>query len=129
MLKIAKSKSQYAKAAEEAYNLVVNKKKGFSDAWEISVQKNIEKETSRKKGCPKQTFIGLCDHGHLEKITGKQEVVSINYRYALFAIQEWKKNPKVSNTIMWNKIVERFGEAKNHNEQLSVVRGLWNVIQ
>ncbi|EPM2222449.1 DUF6979 family protein, partial [Escherichia albertii] len=49
--------SQYARAALIAYNLVADKSMSPREAWDAAVAKVTKSESSRKKGCPRATFL------------------------------------------------------------------------
>ncbi|EEW0763831.1 hypothetical protein OM318_02560 [Escherichia albertii] len=60
--------SQYARAALIAYNLVADKSMSPREAWDAAVAKVTKSESSRKKGCPRATFLALADCGYLKNV-------------------------------------------------------------
>lgn len=60
--------SQYAHAALNAYQLVADKSMSPREAWDSAVAKVTVSESSRKKGCPRATFLALADSGYLKNV-------------------------------------------------------------
>ncbi|AYN29886.1 hypothetical protein D8682_24665 [Buttiauxella sp. 3AFRM03] len=58
----------YTKAAVEAHGLITSKGIDPVIAWETAIASAIESVSSRKKGCPKVTFLGLAYAGYLKDI-------------------------------------------------------------
>ncbi|MEP6713682.1 MAG: hypothetical protein ABJA37_14745 [Ferruginibacter sp.] len=123
-MKETKKETQYFLVAEAAYENIVNRKMDFDAAWYASAKEHIDSEQSRKKVCPRSTFIGLCESGDLKDIKEIKQSDSINYLYAKFAIAEWKKDQTITKSEMWNRVLNKFGKAKNHQGQLDVVMGV-----
>ena len=123
-----KKENKYAHVARAAYDLIIHK--GFSDeeGWDIAAEKNIESLDSRKKGCPRAAFLGLCRGGHLKGISGSNSYVSKNYDYALYAAGEWKKDKNISKKEMWDKVQNKFKNTVRHQGQLDVVAGVLEFI-
>lgn len=121
--------NQFARVAKLAYQFIIINNLPYAEAWNRAAGKEIENTSSRIKGCPKETFIGLCESGILKKIPKTEISESRNYQYALFAISEWKKNKMISCADMWRKVYNHFGLAKNHQGQLDVVEGLWDFVK
>jgi hypothetical protein len=121
--------NQFASAAMLAYQFIIENNLSAADAWNKAAEMEIQSMGTRIKGCPKETFIGLCESGILKKIPKKKISASRNYEFALYAIKEWQKDQLISNSKMWEKVSNHFGFAKNHNRQLDVVEGLWDFIK
>ena len=121
--------NQYAIVAKDAYDNILKNKLSFEEAWQRAAAKNIISFESQKKGCPKATFLGLCESGDFKKIPATGQCDTINYQYAKFAISAWEGNPAISKADMWKSIVEKFGRAKGHQGQLDVVQGLAECIK
>ena len=61
--------NQYSLVAREAYLNIVHKRIPFEKAWKEAAENIIASDSSRKKVCPKATFIGLCESGLLKNIS------------------------------------------------------------
>ncbi len=116
--------NQYSIVAKEAYLNIVQKGIPFEDAWESAAKKNIASESSRRKGCPRATFIGLCESGDLKGITGTNQSKSKNYAYAKFALSEWNRNKSIPKKEMWSRVQNKFETTVSHQGQLDIVLGL-----
>lgn len=124
--------TKYAQVAIDAVKRCLqNKKLSPDNAWEHATT-SIWKQgsASQKKGCPRNTFLGLCEEG---KITGidaghyrKSSKDSKNKKYALSALNILKQDPSLANDkqLLWQRVLN--GEIKRHNEQMDVVIALWN---
>ena len=124
------SETQYSKVATQAYLYALDKKMKPFDAWRKAAEEIITMQTTRDKGCPCATFIGLCESGDLVSIDKTIQNGSHNYLYAKFAVKEWKKDNAISKAAMWSKIREQFPDgAANHQGQLDVVNGIWKYIR
>ncbi|AZU83437.1 hypothetical protein AB9E46_08775 [Escherichia coli] len=60
--------SQYAHVALIAYHLVADSSMTPRDAWDAAVAEVTESESSRKKICPRTTFLALADSGYLKNV-------------------------------------------------------------
>ncbi len=121
-----KKENQYFRVAKAAYENIVNGKMDAAEAWHAAAEKNIDSPESRKKPCPRNTFIGLCESGDLKDVKATKQSESINYLYAKFAIAEWKNKSSISKTVMWSK---QFPDgAINHQGQLDVLKGIWQYL-
>ena len=127
-MNVAKKEHQYAIVAKEAYKLIVDNNMPFEAAFGLSTERNINKIESRKKLCPKHTFLGLCQSGDLKGIKMTLKSENINYQYARLAISDWKINEELTIGEMWSKVYLHFKRAKNHQGQLDVVKGLENFL-
>ncbi|ELO2075660.1 hypothetical protein R0M20_000399 [Salmonella enterica] len=66
--------NKYAIAALKAHHyLVVSKSMSPREAWATAVAEVTESESSRKKGCPRATFLTLADCGYLQGIEARHE--------------------------------------------------------
>ena len=94
-------------------------------AWEIAIGKLTKSESTRNKGCPRATFLFLCQQGLVRGIPiGDYTKGSRNGQYAIEAIKIIRENPEMTSnkTTLW-KVVSN-GE-RSHNGQLDVVLGLY----
>jgi hypothetical protein len=118
--------SDYGEIAKLASSMA---RKGISPikAWESSAQKTFPtQKSSREKGCPKCTFLGLAEEGLIKGVpAGSYTSSKNNKHYALAAIDLLRANPSLSgNTAhMWRMVMQ--GTEKQHNQQMNVVSSLW----
>lgn len=88
--------NKYAKTAIEC---VENFKDStcIKEIWLKYAQKNFESKSSQKKGCPKNTFLGLCEEGLVKGISKGKYTKSVkNKEYALKAIELLKQNTQTT---------------------------------
>jgi hypothetical protein len=94
-------------------------------AWENATIKLFGRGTaSQKKGCPKHSFLGLCEEGIIEGIPKgaySNEPNSKNREYALRALELICKDPSYlkNKMALWQKITDI-----KYNSQLDVVFAL-----
>jgi hypothetical protein len=64
-------------------------------AWKNSARAVFpDRESSQKKGCPKDAFLGQCEANLIEGIPrGRYTRSVLNKQYALDAVEFLKKNP------------------------------------
>lgn len=125
----SKKISQYSIVSAAAYELMVTKNLSPENAWKLSAEKNIKSVESRKKGCPRAAFWGLCDHGHLKNINGSNTYESKNYNYAKFAAGILKKDPAIPKKEIWLNVQNKLKTSASHQGQLDVVIGLLKFIK
>jgi hypothetical protein len=124
-------KTQFTQVALSAQKNAAMSNISPKEAWENAVQVVIKSKDSRKKGCPKETFLSLCAEGLVEGIPkGNYTNSKVNRHYALKAIQVLKDNPEneYSKLDLWNEVIREL-EVKGdkvHNQQMDVVLALWN---
>lgn len=118
--------SQYGDVAKLAVELL---EKGEADnppeAWEKSAKKLLNTVELQKKGCPKNSFLGLCNEGLIKGIsTGNYSKPSKNGEYAVEAISILKANRFLASQpeMLWKKVA---GKTKSPNHQMDVVVSLW----
>ena len=96
-------------------------------AWELAISAQTKSEYSRRKNCPRDAYLGLCEAGLVSGISpgryGPRD--NINGRHAIDACQILRSEPDILNDkkALWEKIGEP--RAKNENGQLDVVVTLW----
>ena len=98
--------------------------------WKVHVKLKFPlSKSSQNKGCPKNTFLGLCEEGLVKGIPKGNYTKSIkNKQYALEAIDILRNNKgkTFSPLELWNKVKkELFINKKDHNSQMNVVLALW----
>lgn len=98
-------------------------------AWDkVAAEVFRGRESSRKKGCPKDAFLGLCEEGMVKGVpAGSYTRSTKNKWYAVRAIEILEKRPELARDTkrLWAMVVE--GNPIKHNGQMDVVVSLWNV--
>lgn len=92
------------------------------DAWESNAKRFYPHQlSSQKKGCPKSTFLGLCEQGKIKGVkSGSYTRSKLNKQYGLKAVEYLITQPNLNETELWSLISE-----KTPNEQMSVVIALF----
>lgn len=121
----------YASSAITAAMLVSKEKITPAEAWAKAVLKEFPNSISSQiKGCPKSTFLGLCEDGYIKKVSlGKYTRSDLNKLYGITAIEILSDNraKQFSNTDLWKAVLQRLSiSKKQHNSQMNVVLALWN---
>ncbi len=119
---------KYGEAAVEAANLVRNGREVSPvEAWWTAVGRLFPvSPSSRDKGCPKGTFLGLCEAGLVAGVAPGQYTSSQkNKRYGLRAVVLLRQNPELADDEagLWRAVMA--GEPKASNSQMDVVTSLW----
>ena len=118
---------KYGDTAIKATNLITNAKVNPIQAWEMASIEIFGKGTSsQEKGCPKCSFLGLCEEGLIKNIPKDSYTKSKkNKYYAVKAVKILKQSPElIDNQIsLWEKIPGN--KNKKYNSQLDVVVSLW----
>jgi hypothetical protein len=119
---------RYGNAAIEAVKLILSTNINPKQAWDIATGKEFGKGTaSQKKGCPKGTFLGLCEQGMIKGVPIGNYTDSLeNKRYAVRTVKILKEKPeKLENEDkLWVEVTG--GKPIKQNHQLDVVISLWN---
>ena len=110
-----------------ALKAVENIKKGNTvvESWENASIEVFNSSTSVNKGCPKSTFLGLCEEGLIKDVpSGPYTKSKKNKLYAIKAVEVLKHNPSIDYKPreLWNKVIEK---PLNYNSQMDVVLSLW----
>jgi hypothetical protein len=95
--------------------------------WEVAMEKLYPTSpTSRKKGCPRGAFLGLCEEGLVKGIpAGKYTASKENKAYAVQAATLLTEGGrKWSIGELWQEVSN--DPEKAHNSQMDVVLALWN---
>lgn len=121
----------FGRSAIIATNLINEKKLNPVDAWEKAVVKMFPgSKSNQQKGCPKNTFLGLCENGYVKGVNeGKYTRSKLNKRYGITALNilQLNKTNVFSKSQLWKKVLENEGVTnKYHNSQMDVVLALWN---
>jgi hypothetical protein len=97
-------------------------------AWEIATIKIFGEGTAMQlKGCPKNSFLALCETGKVQGVqAGLYTRSKKNKSYALYALKLLRQNPFLANDPknLWTLIPGCDG--KDYNYQMDVVLALWN---
>ncbi|OQX57530.1 MAG: hypothetical protein B5M52_07215 [Helicobacteraceae bacterium 4484_230] len=98
------------------------------EAWRLAALKVFpNSESSRKKGCPKSTFLGLCENGYIVNVAaGSYTRSEKNKEYAVKALDLLADNSELAldKNKLWKKVMN--GVEKKQNGQMDVVTALWN---
>ncbi|WP_224552887.1 DUF6979 family protein [Pectobacterium versatile] len=99
------------------------------ECWVHEITRFTSSKPSRKKGCPKSAFLGLCQDGYVKDIPRGNYLPpdSPNKKYAAAAAERLLSEPtrEYSKSDLWKKATEHFDEAaKNQNGQMDVVLAL-----
>jgi hypothetical protein len=115
------------KYAQTALKAVQNYKgnNSISEIYERAAIEIFDTKSSQEKGCPKGTFLGLCEEGLVKGVPKGNYTKSIkNKEYALKAIEILKRaaTKRFTPKELWSEL--NLG-GKNSNSQMDVVLALW----
>jgi hypothetical protein len=110
-----------------ALKSVQNFKDSYSiiEIWSRYAKEVFDTKSSQEKGCPKNTFLGLCEEGLVKGIPKGNYTKSVkNKEYAIRAVAILKQNKHTTFTPkeLWDKL--ELGN-KRSNSQMDVVLALW----
>ena len=119
--------SKYGDAAIKATRfLLTGQANSPPEAWSSAVRAIFpESISSQEKGCPKITYLGLCEEGLIRGVPPRQYTRSSkNKCYAIDAVKLLKQEPALARDreLLWSKVVR--GERKVSNNQMDVVVAL-----
>lgn len=119
---------KYGKAAVIASQILVKPKTMTPrDAWDTAVAQVFpDSESSQTKGCPRDTFLSLCEMGLLENVpTGSYTKSIKNKSYATLAIAKLRDNPELleDEKRLWQIVTDGANKAPNY--QMDVITTLW----
>ena len=101
-------------------------KESLRESWFSAAAEFFESESSQNKGCPRSTFLGLCEEGFIKGISkGEYSSNSTkNKNHAIEAVIYLKENKitSISTKELWSKLNIN---GKSHNSQMDVVLALW----
>jgi hypothetical protein len=95
------------------------------EIWFQSAKEVFDTKSSQEKGCPKNTFLGLCEEGLVKGIPKGNYTKSVkNKEYAIRAVAILKQNTQTtfSPKELWEKL--ELGD-KSSNSQMDVILALW----
>jgi hypothetical protein len=126
----------FGNAAVNAVHLIQNGKTQCPiNAWHIAIGNMPIAESTKEKGCPKNTFLGLCEDGYF----AKQGILCGNYidstkdkknkEYGIQGVKLLRRHPELARnkSELWRKVLEELDEnpEKAPNSQMDVVVALW----
>lgn len=131
----------YGKVAIAAAGLAAGNKMTPQEVWkkacDVIWPDKTRHKSCRKKGCPQNAFLGLCEVGMIKKIPKESDTATppvVNKDYAIKAVEILIKDSNLSKerygykTKLWKKVMEELGKetSKSQNNQMDVVLSLWN---
>jgi hypothetical protein len=126
---------KYGDTAVRAAGLLQNGCKSAETAWtEIAGEVFSNTREGRRKSCPKEAFLGLCQEGVIRGVSAStctEPESSLNRGYAREAVRLLKADPSLahgSKIALWRRVMSEVGadQTKEHNRQMEVVLALWN---
>jgi hypothetical protein len=96
------------------------------EAWKNAVEDMGLSEHTKEKGCPKNTFLGICEEGLVKGIApGRYTKSKKNKKYGMAAVELLKDNPNLTENIneLWKEVLKKV--PTEHNSQMDVVIALW----
>ena len=121
--------NKYGKAALSATKHYSENPLDIVKSWKYAVMEQFPtQEASRKKGCPKTAFLGLCEAGYVKGVPkGKYNKVSNSHNkcYAVKAVKllQLQDLESIKSKRLWELVMA--GVVKSHNAQMDVVLSLW----
>lgn len=99
--------------------------------WQLFVEDLFpNSESAQDKGCPKSTFLGLCEAGLVKGIPKGKYTTSVdNKRYAIAAVNILTVNQNETYTpaLLWQLVLAtEADQEKRYNQQMHVVLALWD---
>lgn len=98
----------------------------IQEVWKESFKGLDATDSTIKKGCPRLTFIGLCENNLINGISVKNSYKeSVNKNYGISAVKVLKENKDREYTPkeLWDAIGNK---DKSYNYQMHVVLILWD---
>jgi len=122
--------TKYGECAIESVEFCIKQKISPVVAWDEKTSRKFGKgSSSQKKGCPRTTFLGLCEEGHVKGIPkGKylQKDIEVgNKAYAIKAVELLRQNPELINnkSALWSLMTN--DKSITQNGQVGVISALW----
>jgi hypothetical protein len=122
---------KYGEAAVKATKLFLDgHAKSPNQAWEMAIIEIYPDpdthKAARKKSCPRDAYLGLCESGEIIGILKGTYCDSMkNKDYAIKALSFLRNNHSLLNgwKTLWNLVMD--GQKKSHNNQMDLVISLW----
>ena len=127
LIKIGETMGKYGEVASKAANMLIsNKSSDPVEAWDISVKEVFPNSiSSQKKGCPRSTFLGLCEEEYILNVSKGKYTRSVkNKIYAIEGLSLLKANPSMTELELWKKVID--DKDKKYNYQMDVLKSLWD---
>lgn len=120
---------KYGMAAVNAVRVyAAGRARNATDAWDIAVREIFpNSQSSQVNGCPRGTFLGICESGKVVGIPGGEYTKSQkNKLYGLKALEILGVSPSLADdeSVLWGRVMA--GEDKVPNHQMDVIVSLWN---
>jgi len=121
----------YATAAINAAILVREKGLPPGDAWNKAMLKEFpHSKSNQEKGCPKNTFLGLCEISCIKGVpAGNYTLSESNKLYGMVAlvILAANRNKSYTPNELWKEVLIqlKLDTNKKPNSQMNVVLALW----
>lgn len=118
---------KYGETAKKAIELLTsNQTDDPVKAWDIASSQVFPNSiASRNKGCPKNSFLGLCEAGYIMNVKSGNYTHSIkNKNYAIKAILCLDSNSMLTEKELWSLVIDE--QNKQQNSQMDVVKTLWD---
>jgi len=119
---------KYGVAAVDAIRAYTSgRAQSVADAWDVAVQSVFpDSQSSQEKGCPRGTFLGICESGKIVGVpAGEYTKSQKNKLYGLKALEILRASPSLANDelALWKRVMA--GEDKLPNSQMDVIVSLW----
>jgi hypothetical protein len=97
------------------------------EAWrEAAARVFPDSRTARAKGCPKDSFLTLCETGSMEHVEAGAYTRSIrNKRYITRALAALRTEPRLADDPKRLWLIATDGAAVTPNHQIDVLTALW----
>jgi hypothetical protein len=125
---------KYGDAAVRAAELLRSDRGSAEAAWrEVADELFADAPAARRKTCPREAFLGLCQAGLLAGVSASRCAISESGRnrlYATMAVRLLRADPSLargSRVELWRRVVKEVGADPNKvpNSQMDVVLALW----
>ena len=96
-------------------------------AWDRAIALETTSSESRRKGCPRGAFLGLCSAGVIKSVKGHSSLnLGSNGDYARRMVKALRSNEELASDRkrLWRVGARR--SKKKENGQVDVVLALWN---
>ncbi|WP_279048376.1 DUF6979 family protein [Cedecea davisae] len=94
----------------------------MSVEWQLTMNEIFPNQmSSRKKGCPRGAFLGLCEEGLIKGIPAGDyglKPASVNKYYAVKAADLLLSGEKLGSKSLWARVTD---PEKKHNSQMDIV--------
>jgi hypothetical protein len=119
--------AKYGETAVRAVSVYTNgKASSIVDAWEIVARETFRSESSQEKGCPRSTFLGVCESGIVAGVPAGEynSKITKNKQYGLKAIALLRHHPELADSpdLLWSKVRDAGG---NPTGQMDVIATMW----